>query len=319
MSKASGYRSDVPHGLMFHRFCDDASADRQQGTLSSRDFEAILTYAGIDRILTPQEWLERVVEGRLQDRDLCITFDDGLRSQQDIALPVLEHHGLRAFWFVYSSVFEGSAVRSEIYSDVARATGGMARLIGEFLERCPNELLRQLESGAFAAYAASMQAAAPFYSAADLKYRFLRNQPQNRELFESLMDRIVAERGFELADVAAGLWLADEDLKVLAAKGNRIGLHSYDHPYELASLSREEQLAQYSRNGEHVRRATGIAPDSMSHPLNSYGAGTLSILRELGIRCGFRANMVAMQNRSALELAREDSSRLRALSQQRIH
>ena len=52
----------------------------------------------------------------------------------------------------------------------------------------------------------------------------------------------------------------------------------------------------------------------MSHPCNSYNAATLSLLRELGITLGFRANMAKL-GLSELEYPREDHANLvRALA-----
>lgn len=309
----SGYRRDVPHGLMFHRFCAAEDESRPQGALTAADFERILQFVGPERLLAPAEWLDRLAAGELEPHHLCITFDDGVRSQHQHALPVLERHGLKAFWFVYSCVFRGQAVKLEVYAQVAARFGGMPALIAEFLRRAPRDLLAQLNTPEFAAYADHTRASAPFYSLDDLRYRFLRNQPQNRESFESLMDSIIRERGFEPEAVAAHLWLTDADLKSLSHHGHEIGLHSFDHPYSMAGLALDQQREQYRRNFEHVRAATGKPPRSMSHPLNSYNEYTLAVLRELGIQCGFRANMRAGAggiNPTPLELAREDSALL---------
>ena len=52
----------------------------------------------------------------------------------------------------------------------------------------------------------------------------------------------------------------------------------------------------------------------MAHPLNSYNEDSLEILEELGIRCGFRADLLfpvrKYINPSPLEFAREDSANL---------
>lgn len=299
---------------MFHRFHSSHGSSQWQGTLSPEEFENILVFVGIQNILSPQEWMSRLESNRLGKHDLCITFDDGLRCQVEYALPVLERHGLQAFWSIYSCVFESSPVKSEIYSYVAGQIGELQSITAEFLERCPPEMLVQLESDDFARYANRMREVAPFYSANDMKYRFLRNRPSNKESFESLMDEIIREHGFELEEVARQLWLMDSDLRDLTEKGHIVGLHSYDHPYEIARLSREEQQEQYQRNFAHILTVCGKKPISMSHPLNSYNEDSLSVLKELEIRCGFRANMVPPSskaiNSSYLELAREDSANL---------
>lgn len=108
--------------------------------------------------------------------------------------------------------------------------------------------------------------------------------------------------------------MTDDDLKMLAGSDHHVGLHSYDHPYVIGELPGEEQRRQYAMNREHITRVTGRVPDSMSHPLNSYNEETLSALRDLGIRAGFRANTAAPArgrvNENPLELAREDAVNL---------
>mgnify|MGYP001574398387 FL=1 len=128
------------------------------------------------------------------------------------------------------------------------------------------------------------------------------------------MDQVIREHGFHLDDVASHLWLTDIDLKTLTESGHYIGLHSYDHPYELAELNYQEQLDQYKRNYGHIHRVINKEIECMSYPLNSYNEDSLEILSQMGIQCGFRANMVPPScgdiNPSCLELAREDSANL---------
>ena len=104
----------VMYGVMFHHFCD-ARHPRGQGAITAQELEDILDYVGLHRILPAHEWLERATKGTLEAGETCLTFDDALRCQYDIALPVLERYGLTAFWFVYSSVFEGNEEPLEIY------------------------------------------------------------------------------------------------------------------------------------------------------------------------------------------------------------
>lgn len=319
MTARRSYPRRVPHGLMFHRFHASPVAGAWQGALTPEEFEQVLLYVGIDRILPAGEWLARLEEDRLGADDLCLTFDDGLRSQLEYALPVLERHSLRAFWFVYSCVFDGRPVKSEVYSYVAGQIGGMATMIGEFLRRCPADLLAQLHSPAYAEYSARICAVAPFYSDADIRYRFLRNNPANQASVEDVMDGILAAHGFSEERVALTLWLRERDLVVLTRSGHHVGLHSYSHPYAIGELSAEAQRDQYGRNLKHIAAVTGRTPDSMSHPLSSYNHDSLTVLAELGIRCGFCANMASAPGEGMspgrLTLPREDSATLLSMLQ----
>lgn len=312
------YGRGVPHGLMFHRFRTSERPSGSDGALTPEDIEAILHFVGPENILTPSEWMARLETGRLAASDLCITFDDGLRSQFECALPVLDKYGLKAFWFVYTCVLHGEPVRSEIYSHVAGLTGGMAPLTAALLDRCPPTMRAQLSSEAFSQYTTAIYQVAPFYSDADVAFRFLRNRPENRDAFEALMDTIVEELGFDLAAMTRTLWLGANELHELSLKGHHVGLHSYDHPYDMAMLTREQQREQYERNAADISAATRQMPTSMAHPLSAYDQQTLELLDGMGIRCGFRANMTCGGGTAAgggpLELSREDSAILLSMA-----
>lgn len=301
---------------MFHRFHHASGLPSGQGSLTEHEFEEVLSFIGLSNILSPQEWLARLRSGALRQHDLCITFDDGLMSQYLVALPVLHKHGLRAFWFVYSAVFEGKLDRNEIYNHFAvRHFDSFGDYVGEFLSRCTPKIGSALQGPAYRHFAHELKAKAPFYDDDDVAYRFMRNTLLTREEFENTVDAMIAAKGLSVADLGRGLWLGDGELRELHAAGHCIGLHSYDHPFELAKLPPAAQRDQFARNLEHISAVTGAAVRSMAHPLNSYDDATLDVLRELGIECGFRANMAPPAgkrlNPGPLELAREDGINLR--------
>lgn len=92
-----------PHGIMFHHFCD-AHYPHGQGAISAADLRRIIQYLGPEKILPARDWLRRATANQLRPWDLCLTFDDNLRCQYDVAVPVLREFGLTAFFFVYTSV-----------------------------------------------------------------------------------------------------------------------------------------------------------------------------------------------------------------------
>ena len=301
---------------MFHRFHVSGDRPSGQGSLTECELEAILAFVGTPNIRSPAEWLERLAHGRLAASDLCITFDDGLMSQYQVALPVLDKHGLKAFWFIYSAVFEGWSDRNEITNHFAvRHFDSFGDYVAEFLARCGPHVRRGLDSAEFRRFAAGLRARAPFYSDDDLAYRFARNALLTRAEFEAAVEAMIAAKGLSTDELGRGLWLRDAHLRELQRAGHEIGLHSYDHPFELAKLPPTAQREQFARNRDHICRVTGAPVRSMSHPLNSYDEDTLEILCALGIECGFRANMTPPRgkplNPGPLELAREDGTNLR--------
>lgn len=306
----SGYRSDFAHGLMFHRFHKSGTLPSGQGSLTEVGFEKLLNHVGLERILSPQEWLSRVTTGSLQADDLCITFDDGLRSQFEVALPVLEKYKLQAFWFVFSSVFEGNIDRNEVYNRLATTEFASFDLFVEDFFQFYSVPCEVFERKDYKHFNQNLGGQFPFYTENDLKFRFVRNKLLSRNDFNKVMDSMIEAKGLSVSLIAKDLWLNNEHLASLVEKGHCIGMHSYDHPFTIADLPVEKQEEQYARNYEHVSRITGEDVKAMSHPLNSYSAETLKILLKLGIVCGFRSNMTSPMGKAInghrLELARED-------------
>jgi peptidoglycan/xylan/chitin deacetylase (PgdA/CDA1 family) len=309
------YSSEKPHGLMFHRFHSSGMRPLGQGSITEAEFERILHYVGVDRILTPCEWLAKVKEGRLENKDLCLTFDDGLQSQISVALPIMDRCGLKAFWFVFSSVFEGGVDRNEIYNCFATSEfESFDSFVDSFLTRL--SLPDAIFSGdSYSEYFSKVKAKHPFYTENDLKFRFIRNYFLPRDQFEKEMDEMIIEDGKSILELADNIWMKNEELCRLHSQGHTIGLHSYHHPFVLAGLPEDEQKLEYSKNLQHVTSVVKDSVTSMSHPLNSYGPETLDILMSLNISCGFRSNMehispTESNQRLNLQLPREDSINL---------
>lgn len=308
------YLSRFAHGLMFHRFHKSGTPPLGQGSLTEVTLEKILKHVGTKRILSPQEWLSRVKSENLQKDDICITFDDGLKSQFDIALPVLDRYGIKAFWFIFSSVFDGGIDRNEVYNCFATTVfTSFDEFVEEFFEFYPVHESDLLDGG-YGLYANTLSEMCPFYSENDLRFRFARNKLLLRRDFEKIMDSMIEAKGLKVSKIAEGLWLNNEHLYSLHQNGHCIGLHSYSHPFVMADLLREEQEEQYLRNYQHISHVTGDIVECMSHPLNSYTQDTIDILSGMGIVCGFRSNMSPPSNKlineHRLELAREDAANL---------
>lgn len=298
------------YGVMFHHFFDD-NHPKGQGAISAQNLEDLLGSLGRERILPADEWMRRALAGTLGETDICLTFDDALKCQYDVAVPVLKALNLTAFWFVYSSVFQGKLEALEIYR-YFRTTefADMDDFYGEFSERAHalyaaecNTALAQFNPDAYLS-------AYPFYTKGDRVFRYLRDDVLGAERYQEVMQSMMDKRGFDPRIASAQLWMRDEDLKALRSEGHVIGLHSYTHPTRLSELGVENQKVEYQKNFDHLSGVLGEPPITMSHPCNSYSNDTIAILRGMGVKLGFRANMQKVENSSAFEFPRQDHANL---------
>lgn len=304
--------SSFAHGIMFHHFWDSRHP-AGQGAICADDLARMLRHLGTERILTAEAWLDKAAHGGLEPHHLCLTFDDALLCQYEVALPVLNDFGLTAFWFIYSSVFEGQLRKMEVYRylrTVAYPT--VDDFYAQFdaaLARSPygaraNAALADFDPGRYLA-------GFPFYTDADRRFRFLRDRVLGHDPFEEIMDALVAQAGLGAEQLRHLLWMENNALRDLDARGHILGLHSYTHFTTLGEMSYDEQKQEYLANRRHLMEVTGHAPRAMAHPCNSYNQDTVAILEELGIEIGFRSNMAGPSG-SRYELPRQDHALIMA-------
>lgn len=296
-----------PHGLMLHHFKGGIHPDGQ-GAITASEFADMIDFMGRKNFLDPYEWMARAAAGKLDPNDRCITLDDALLCQYEVAAPVMESYGISAFWFVYSSVFEGNVEPLEIYR-YFRTVRYVD--IDEYYEAFFEQVLASPYRDEFKAASADFDpqrylVGFHFYTDNDRKFRFVRDLVLKPTRYFEIMNAMIQnDETFSVAEAAKSLWMNDDQLASLDRKGNVIGLHSYSHPTVMAALDREEQKSQFTRNHEHLSRVLGKAPVAMSHPCNSYNADTLSVLDEIGIEIGFCANLEP-SNVSRFEYPRDD-------------
>ena len=301
----------TPYGIMFHHF-HKPGEPFGQGSITADAFADAIEFIGRNAILPAQEWYERAIAGKLGKNDICLTFDDNLMCQYDVAVPVLEQYGLTGFFFIYSSVCQGNIENLEIYRRFrTEYFDSMEEFYVQFerdIEPCLPELqiAKHMQNFDPSRYLTQYG----FYTQEDKRFRFIRDEILKPDNYFRVMDAMIAYRGLTKETLAQGLWMNDQALHALSDKGHMIGLHSYSHPTRMRELSPEAQSGEYRKNFEHITGATGKKPITMSHPCNSYDASTLVYLRSLGIRLGFCSNLQTVAGRSELEFPRQDHADL---------
>jgi len=309
-----GYNANFPHGLMFHRFCRLKSQKSGISTLNKSNFEKIINFVGRDRILNPNEWIQKIKNRKLENHHLCITFDDGLKSQIDVALPILNKFKIKAFWFLHSRIFFNNYDKNEIFSIlILKKFKKLENFANKFINFCKLNS-NFFKTKGFNDYFKKESKLYKFYSNSEHKYRYLRNVCFSKRKFEFLMENFCITYNLNINKFSKNIWMNKKNIINLSKSGHMIGMHSFSHPFKMSNLSKPEQEIEYKKNYSCIKSISKKKIVSMSHPLNSYNRTTLKILRKMGIICGFRANFqiddIKKINPSYLELAREDSANL---------
>jgi peptidoglycan/xylan/chitin deacetylase (PgdA/CDA1 family) len=300
------YKIKFPHGIMFHHF-HGKNHPIVQGSIGKENLCNIIEFIGIDNILNADEWAHKFQNHTLKSNQVCLTFDDALKSQVDIALPILRSYGLTGFFFVYSSIFEGVKENLEIYRYFRTTQFSSIEDFYEdffnYLKKIPifDKIQNKLKNFNSTEYLKNYT----FYSKSDKKFRYIRDEILTKKEYFTIMDIIIEESKINLKTIYKKLWMSEKELKKINKNNHVIGLHSYSHPTKFSSLSYKDQNEEYEKNKKHLEK---ITPKifAMSHPVNSYNQNTLKILKNLDVTIGFRADMNPMK--SNLEIPRQDHS-----------
>lgn len=298
------------HSIMFHHFHSDKHLPAQ-GSLSSSDFSEMLDWLGDKfNLIGAKEYLRRFEQSQLTDNDVCLSFDDALLCQYDIAIPILQERGIDAFFFVYSLVFSGTPDNLEVFRYFrTNHFHDVDDFYCQFFKLVEIECGSELEQHRSEYQKLNYLSAFPFYTENDKWFRYLRDQVLGTVNYDKLMLHLMASKNFAPSEIIEHLWMSEDELKDISTQGHLVGLHSYSHPTQMSKLSYQEQYKQYKKNLEHLNAVVGEVV-SMSHPCGDYNQDTLKVLDELGIRIGFRSSLSEATIKGKFEVPRDDHANI---------
>lgn len=302
--------TDSPLGVMFHRFCA-AEETSSQGSLTSSKLEMFLDSLDDFHLLNPDEWIHKLMNGQLTARHRCLTFDDAFKSQFQIALPVLESRGLKAFWFIPSQVVAESGKDSyQVFGFALAQSSSPDSMMISFCEHAEISLHEEFFN-AIELKIPEFAARYPVHSQIDCRYRLIRNSI-SQELFDSISSKVLSEFGLSEATLRTQIWMTTSQISELNDLGHEIGLHSHTHPLNIAAMSQAAQLREFQLNAEFIYGVTQSWPTTVAYPLGNYSQITVKVLQSMGVVCGFRSDCTAIgrisPNLSPLEIGRIDIS-----------
>ncbi|MFG6461611.1 polysaccharide deacetylase family protein [Roseateles sp. DXS20W] len=89
----------------------------------ARRFDEVLGWLGAwFNVLPLDDAIRRLQAGSLPARAACITFDDGYADNHDVALPLLQRHGLSSAFFVASGFLDGGRMWNDTVIESVRRT-----------------------------------------------------------------------------------------------------------------------------------------------------------------------------------------------------
>lgn len=303
------------HGIVFHHFHDFIKHKKNQGSISKDEFYNIIKFIGVKNILSADTFLEKFLSNKIKSNEVCITFDDAIKCQIDVALPVLEDLKIKSFFFVYTSMFEEKPDNLEIFRYFRmHYFKNVDAFYKEFFNILDLDLKNYFKINQ--KVIEERKKRYPFYSLEDIKFRLVRDEHLKENEYEKIMSSLMVEKKFNPENIYDKLFFNKEDIILLDNLGHTIGLHSHFHHTKKEKLSYQEQLNDYTTNKNFLTKLLNKQSDyikTASHPFGSYNENTLKVLDNLGIVLAFKDSMKIEKekkmnkiNNSKFEIARED-------------
>ncbi len=221
------------------------------------------TLARFCRVVSLDEGIARLLDGRLRSRSVCITFDDGYRDNYLHALPVLRRHRLTSSFFIATGFLDGGRMFCDTVIEAVRRFppgeidlewfGLGRRMVGDVASRI--RLIDELTG----------------------RIKYLDLEQRN-----DACDRLAALAASPLPD---DLMMRSEHVREMHHAGMTIGGHTVDHPI-LCSIPNAEARRQVVANREALANITEAMPRFFAYPNGKpgtdYGLEHVRMVREAG-------------------------------------
>lgn len=274
--------------IMYHYVHDDtARAPYGYYHLNTEDFRRQLDHFQEAYHVLDQETFLRTVrdEREPRNKDLVLTFDDGLRDHHDTVLPELIERDLWGLFYISAGPYlDGTVLDVHRIHALLGAHGGDA--VADALADVLDETMISTEHRdrfSDVVYVDQNNADSVEH------VKRLLNYYVKDDVLSSVLDAL-ERRLFDVPLEPSDIYMPRTDIRKLSEAGMHIGSHATSHTV-MSTLSREEQHREISRSFEFLTKVLGELPiRSYCHPYggtHSYTDETLDLLAGADCLFGF--------------------------------
>lgn len=288
------------YSIMFHYFHNHQCYKKVQGSFSADELTSII-HSDEYNILSPIEWLEKFSLGKLRSNDVFLSFDDGLKEQFDIAVPILNQNNIKALFNIYTEpIFENKLSVIEKYRYIRNYEfDSLNDFYLYFFEKVSQGYNIDIDKLDVGNYLSDFK----FYSKSDIVFRFIRDVLLKKE-FHSVMQEISAELRIDDSQLLEKIYMNKHDVIELQNTGHLIGLHSHSHSTLMNTFDYESSLYEYSKNKKFLESLTNAGIIVAGYPLGKYNSESIKALKKIGVKYAFESKRT--NNSSAFKLSRVD-------------
>jgi peptidoglycan/xylan/chitin deacetylase (PgdA/CDA1 family) len=230
--------------LIFHRVLPRTDP-LFPGEMTAERFERLMALvAAAFNVMTLGHAMALRAAGKLPRRALVITFDDGYADNAEIALPILQRHGLRATIFVSTGFLDGGRMWNDSVIETVRAA------------KVPALDLASFGLGTLPLATAQQRSLAIDALLPKLKYMTL----AEREEALSRLHRLAGAPG-----LPGDLMMTSGQVREMHRAGMEVGGHTVNHPI-LRVLPDEQARAEIDQGRQHLQSIIDAPVEVFAYP-----------------------------------------------------
>ena len=274
-------------GILFHHFNQNKKYYDSPGSLDkNKFFKFIKKYK--DLITRPEKFLKET-----NNKKICLTFDDGLKCQYDIALPILEEFKIKSFFFVFTYPHEKTDLTIETIRYFRYKYFLNQKLFYKTLFRNIEDVksvklnkLNLFNEKIISHY----KKHSPYYNLLDIKFKILRDNFLTNLEYNQIIASMIKQKKIDLKKLNKKLYMSKKEIKKISDLNHMVGLHSHYHNHKIHEHSYMQEFKDYKKNKLILEKIIKKKIITCSYPFGNFTINSEKILKKLKIKYAFCKN-----------------------------
>lgn len=287
-------------GIMFHHFHDGKNYIKSDGSINKIHLEKLIYKIGRKNIINPNCLLNYPKVNDKKNTQYVLTFDDGLKCQALIASKVLKKFKIKAFFFIFSSIFTNNPDLLEVYrhfrftkyQKIDHFYKDFFSQINLKLKKNVNFFLKKKNKEI-----TEFKKVSPYYSLNDIRFRLVRNKFLTNTEYKNIMMFLFKKKKYNYKKIIKKLYMNRSDLIKLVNDGHIIGLHSHSHQNLIDTQNIRNQIKEYKLNKKFLEKIIKKNIYSASYPFGNFNNKTFKAFNKIGIKFAFMKNEIFLNKK----------------------
>ncbi len=295
--------------ILFHHFHKNNMFYDSPGSLTNNKFEKFVK-KNRSKLTDADDFLDNF---KKKKKLISLSFDDGLKCQFEIALPILEKEKIKAFFFIPTSNFEKNKLSAEItryfkykyFKNINKFNNSFLKYYNKFsnnplkISKLNNKLFIKIKKES------------PYYKKADIEHKIIRDHLISDKHYNKIILLMIKEKKINLNSLKKKLLMSKRDINKILKLGHVIGLHSHSHSYKFHNLKYTQEYREYKKNKLYLEKIINKSINVASYPFGYQTKNSIKILKKFGIQFAFNKNFIKKNKKNlSFNISRENISNI---------